>query len=83
MMIELFFQDRCFFLWLEKNDGWTKLAKSLKTEIDESLIEKYGGTKSLPFKKGKNEKIAIKIIDDRGIESLKIFTLPKQQAKAV
>ena len=76
------FPKQVFFPMAGESDGWAKLAKSLKSEIDENLIEKYRGTKSLPFNKGKNEKIAIKIIDDRGIESLKIFNFPKQKSKA-
>ncbi|MDE0119185.1 MAG: site-specific DNA-methyltransferase [Bdellovibrionales bacterium] len=76
------FPRQVFFPMAGKSDGWAKLAKNLKSEIDEDLIEKYKGTKSLPFKKGKNEKIAVKIIDDRGIESLKIFNFSKQKAKA-
>lgn len=76
------FPRQVFFPMAGKSDGWTRLAKSLKSEIDENLIEKYRGAKSLPFRKGKNEKIAVKIIDDRGIESLKIFNFPKQKSKA-
>ena len=75
------FPRQVFFPMAGKNNGWAKLAKSLKSEIDEDLIEKYRGTESLPFKKGKNKKIAVKIIDDRGIESLKIFNFPKQKSK--
>ena len=73
------FPKQVFFPMSGKSDGWAKLAKSLKSEIDENLIEKYKGTKSLPFKEGKNKKIAVKIIDDRGIESLKIFDFPKKK----
>jgi adenine-specific DNA-methyltransferase len=58
-----------------ENEGWTKLAKSLKAEVDEELIEAYKGTVSLPFKVGENRRIAVKIVDDRGIESLKIIGL--------
>ena len=71
------FPRQVFFPMAGKSDGWAKLAKSLKSEIDKDLIEKYKGTKSLPFKAGKNKKIAVKIIDDRGIESLRVFDFPK------
>ena len=54
-------------------DGWSKLAKTLKAEIDEEKIEQYRGTVSLPFNLGINKKVAVKIIDDRGIESLRIM----------
>jgi len=30
---------------------------------------------SLPFKAGENRRVAVKIVDDRGIESLKIMGL--------
>lgn len=77
------FPRQVFFPMAGKKDSWAKLAKDLRSEIDENLIEKYRGTESLPFKKGKKEKIAVKIIDDRGIESLKIINFPKQNLKAV
>jgi adenine-specific DNA-methyltransferase len=37
-----------------------------------TAIEAYRGTVSLPFAAGKNGRVAVKIVDDRGIESLKI-----------
>lgn len=58
-----------------ENEGWAKLARNLKAEIDEDLIETYRGTASLPFEAGDNKKVAVKIIDDRGIESLRIMEL--------
>ncbi len=64
-----------FFPMTGKKEGWAKLAKSLKAEIDEELIEKYRGIISLPFEAGKHKRIGIKIIDDRGIESLRIVNL--------
>lgn len=55
------------------DEGWAKLAKSLKAELDEDLIEHYRGTVSLPFALGKERTIALEIIDDRGIESLRVM----------
>lgn len=43
-----------------------------KAEIDEERIEAYRGTVSLPFKPGGHQRIAVKIVDDLGIESLKV-----------
>ncbi len=62
-----------FFPMAGNDEGWNKLAKSVKSVIDEELIEQYKGNKSIPFKLGNNKQIAVKIIDDRGIESLKII----------
>jgi adenine-specific DNA-methyltransferase len=54
-------------------DGWDKLAKNLKAEIDEEKIEAFKGTVSLEFEPGSS--IAVKIIDDRGIESLRVIKM--------
>ena len=67
------FPRQVFFPMAGDEDGWAKLAKNLKAEIDTNLIEAYRGTTSLPFQAGDNKRIAVKIIDDRGIESLKII----------
>ncbi len=61
-----------FFPMAGDNEGWAKLARNLKAEIDEDLIEAYRGTVSLPFEPGEHRRIAVKIVDDRGIESLKV-----------
>lgn len=62
-----------FFPMSGEKDGWSKLAKNLKGQIDEDLIEEYRGTVSLPFEAGEHSRVAVKIIDDRGIESLKVM----------
>jgi adenine-specific DNA-methyltransferase len=67
------FPSQVFFPMAGAKEGWATLAKNLKAEIDEEKIEAFGGTVSLPFNAGKN--VAVKIIDARGIESLKIIRL--------
>tara|TARA_Y100001936_G_scaffold234934_1_gene262591 strand:+ start:98 stop:2686 length:2589 start_codon:yes stop_codon:yes gene_type:complete len=69
------YPQQVFFPMDGKSGGWSKLAKTLQAEIDEDLITKYQGTESIPFEAGPNKRVAIKIIDDRGIESLKIIDL--------
>ncbi len=64
-----------FFPIAGEKEGWARLAKNLKAEIDADLIEQYRGNVSLPFEAGDNKRIAVKIIDDRGIESLKILEI--------
>lgn len=66
------FPRQVFFPMSSDKDGWARLAKNLKAEIDEELIEAYRGTVSLPFELGKHRRVAVKIVDDRGIESLKV-----------
>lgn len=65
------FPSQVFFPMAGAKDGWAKLAKNLKAEIDEEKIESFKGTVSLPFEAG--PAIAVKIIDDRGIESLRVL----------
>jgi adenine-specific DNA-methyltransferase len=62
-----------FFPMADDGEGWAKLARNLKAEIDEERIEVYRGTVSLPFEAGEHKRIAVKIVDDRGIESLKVM----------
>ena len=64
-----------FFPMAGSNDGWARLAKNLRAEIDEDLIEAYRGTVSLPFEESEHRRIAVKIVDDRGIESLRVTSL--------
>ena len=63
-------RGRSFFPLSGEKDGWSRLARSLKAEI-----EAYRGTVSLPFEPGQHRRVAVKIVDDRGIESLKIAPL--------
>jgi adenine-specific DNA-methyltransferase len=69
------FPRQVFFPMADDNGGWERLKRNLKAEIDENLIEAYRGTVSLPFEPGPNKRVAVKIIDDRGIESLKVIGL--------
>jgi adenine-specific DNA-methyltransferase len=61
-----------FFPIADEDGGWARLARNLKAEIDPDLIEAYRKTISLPFDPGEYKRIALKVIDDRGIESLKV-----------
>ncbi|WP_295915247.1 site-specific DNA-methyltransferase [uncultured Xanthomonas sp.] len=69
------FPHQVFFPMAGKKDGWHKLKKDIKAELDETKLDKLHGTISLPFEAGENRKIAVKIVDDRGIESLKVMAL--------
>ena len=69
------FARQVFFPMAGEKDGWTKLARNLKAKIDINLIRMYHGTRSLPFESGDHGRAAVKIVDDRGIESLKIVEL--------
>jgi adenine-specific DNA-methyltransferase len=69
------FPRQVFFPMAGDKEGWARLARNLKAEIDEERIEAYRGVVSLPFEAGEHRRVAVKIVDDRGIESLKIVEL--------
>ena len=64
-----------FFPMADAKGGWNRLKATVRSELDEDLLEQFHGTVSLPFAVGDNQRIAVKIVDDRGIESLKIMPL--------
>jgi adenine-specific DNA-methyltransferase len=69
------FPHQFFFPMAGKDEGWMKLKKDIRAELDEDLLKHFVGTVSLPFEAGANHTVAVKIVDDRGIESLKIMKL--------
>ena len=69
------FPHQVFFPIAGKGEGWEKLKKNIRAELDESRLHRFHGTVSLPFESGDNRKIAVKIVDNRGIESLKVIAL--------
>ena len=65
-----------FFFPIEDGNDWTKLKRSLKDEIDLDKIKYFQGNISEPFSAGSYKKIAVKIVDNRVIESLMVRELP-------
>ena len=69
------FPQQVFFPMAGSRDGWARLARNLKAEIDEDLIEAYRGTVSLPFTIGAHARVAVNIVDDRGLESVRTIQI--------
>jgi adenine-specific DNA-methyltransferase len=74
------FPHQVFFPMAGKDEGWKKLKATVRAELDESLLSQFHGTVSLPFEAGQHHRAAVKIVDDRGIESLKVLTLSAPSA---
>jgi len=55
--------------------AWSKLAKALKSHVDPQSFEIMSGTTSMPFAPGKHKTAAVKVIDPRGNEVMKIHKL--------
>jgi adenine-specific DNA-methyltransferase len=64
-----FYATQVFF---PKTSAWDNLQKSLKATFDESVWDHLGGTTSEPFAIGAKRRIAVKVIDERGNELLRI-----------
>lgn len=59
-------------VFFPKTSAWDNLQKSLKATFDDSVWEHLAGTTSEPFVLGKKCKVAVKVIDDRGNELMRV-----------
>ena len=55
--------------------AWNKIAETLKSVIDPEQFEKFSGTESLPFPAGDHQRVAVKVIDPRGNEVMRVHDL--------
>ncbi|MEM1793292.1 MAG: site-specific DNA-methyltransferase [Thermofilaceae archaeon] len=62
-------------------DAWEKLQRALKANIDPEAFERMRGTVSFPFKPGEHNRIAVKVIDFRGNEVVRVVTLDGGRGK--
>lgn len=81
-MLDTDYNSRCFVPssvyfpnTSKKQHNWRNLEKTLRKSIDKEKFEKLEKFSSIPFEKGEHERIAVKVIDDRGIESLRVQDL--------
>ena len=55
-------------VFFPKTSAWDNLQKSLKAKFDSSVWDHLAGTVSEPFLLGQHQRIAVKVIDERGNE---------------
>jgi len=60
--------------------AWAKLQRALKAQIDREAFERMRSTVSFPFKLGEHQRIAVKVIDFRGNEVMRVVNLLKEAA---
>ncbi|MEX2609164.1 MAG: site-specific DNA-methyltransferase [Gemmatimonadota bacterium] len=63
---QAFFPDRT---------AWKKLERALRGTIDEERFDALSGTRSLPFRAGEKKRVAVKVIDPRGNEVMRVHRL--------
>ena len=59
--------------------AWDKLARALKTVVDPARFAAFSGTRSLPFQVGEHKRVAVKVIDPRGNEVMRVMSLGELQ----
>jgi adenine-specific DNA-methyltransferase len=72
------YDGRCFCItqaFFPDRTAWSRLGKALGNTIDAEAFEKLSGTVSLPFPEGTHKRVAVKVIDPRGNEVLKVHRL--------
>jgi adenine-specific DNA-methyltransferase len=55
--------------------AWEKLQRALKAQIPPEVFEQMRGTVSFPFQPGEHQRIAVKVIDFRGNEVVRVIPL--------
>jgi adenine-specific DNA-methyltransferase len=58
--------------------AWDKLQRALRAQIDPDIFDRMRGTVSFPFKPGEHQRIAVKVIDFRGNEVVRVVSLQKE-----
>lgn len=74
--LDVDYDGRCFCVsqaFFPDKDAWAKIAKALGSAVTDGAFE--DSTESWPFKLGKHNRIAVKVIDPRGNEVMAIKTL--------
>jgi adenine-specific DNA-methyltransferase len=77
------YDGRCFCVcqaFFPDKTAWEKLGKALGGTLDEDAFARLSGTVSLPFPTGARKRIAIKVIDPRGNEVLRVHKLDEYKA---
>jgi adenine-specific DNA-methyltransferase len=69
------YDGRCFCItqaFFPDKKAWEKLSKALVGTVDPERFEAFAGTISLPFPKGSFNRVAVKVIDPRGNEVMRV-----------
>ena len=78
------YNDLCFRIcqaFFPRTGAWDAIKKGLGATYDETVWDHLAGDTSAPFEAGDTERIAVKVIDDRGNELMVVKALP--EAKVV
>ena len=71
-----FLISQAFFPGSGGADPWERLSRALRGWVDPDAFEMLRGTVSLPFRPGPERRVAVKVIDFRGNEAIRIVEVP-------
>ncbi len=77
-LLDTDYNELCFHVsqaFFPRTAAWDNLKKALKGDYDETVWDHLAGTQSAPFEAGEHQKVAVKVIDDRGNELLVVRKL--------
>jgi adenine-specific DNA-methyltransferase len=72
------YDGRCFCVtqaFFPDKSAWDKLSRALSNALDPEAFAKLSGTASIPFPAGDHKRIAVKVIDPRGNEVMRVHSL--------
>ncbi|WP_298359390.1 hypothetical protein [Rhodoblastus sp.] len=75
-MLDTDYDGLCFYatqVFFPKTSAWDNLQRSLGARFDESVWSHLSGTVSEPFALGGRRRIAVKVIDERGNELMRVL----------
>lgn len=75
-MLDTDYDSLCFYatqVFFPKTSAWDNLQRSLKTKFEDSVWSHLAGTVSEPFALGERRRVAVKVIDERGNELMRVL----------
>ncbi|HVA89566.1 MAG TPA: site-specific DNA-methyltransferase, partial [Chloroflexota bacterium] len=77
-LLDTDYNGLCFHVaqaFFPKTGAWENLKRALRGQYEDSVWDHLNGTTSAPFAAGEQRQVAVKVIDDRGNELLRIRSL--------
>jgi adenine-specific DNA-methyltransferase len=75
-MLDTDHDGMCFYasqVFFPKTSAWDNLQRSMKATFDDSVWSHLAGTVSEPFALGERRRVAVKVIDERGNELMRVL----------
>ena len=75
-MLDTDYDGMCFYatqVFFPKTSAWDNLQRSLRATFDDSVWAHLSGTTSEPFSIGDRKRVAVKVIDERGNELMRVL----------